>query len=91
LVYPINIVNYELLLLLIWVYLQRINGWFFHGLALDATLQFANYTLRIINTLGAEVYQSAIATPQATIDISTLSKGIYLLTPKAMSVGSTNS
>jgi uncharacterized delta-60 repeat protein len=46
---------------------------------LDATLQFANYTLRIMNTLGQEVYQSTIATPQATIDISTLSKGIYLL------------
>ncbi len=46
---------------------------------LDATLQFANYTLRIINTLGQEVYHSAIATPQATIDISTLPKGIYLL------------
>jgi uncharacterized delta-60 repeat protein len=46
---------------------------------LDATLQLANYTLRIMNTLGQEVYQSAIATPQATIDISTLSKGIYLL------------
>ena len=48
-------------------------------IALDATLQFANYTLRIINTLGQEVYHSAIATPQATIDISTLPKGIYLL------------
>jgi uncharacterized delta-60 repeat protein len=46
---------------------------------LDATLQLANYTLRIMNTLGQEVYQSTIATPQATIDISTLSKGIYLL------------
>ncbi len=46
---------------------------------LDATLQFANCTLRIMNTLGQEVYQSAIATPQSTIDISTLSKGIYLL------------
>jgi uncharacterized delta-60 repeat protein len=48
-------------------------------IALDATLQIANYTLRIMNTLGQEVYQSAITTPQSTIDISTLSKGIYLL------------
>ncbi len=48
-------------------------------LTLNTELQIMNCQLRIMNTTGQLVYQSAINNPQSTIDISSFASGIYFI------------